>query len=107
MLGISVSKFHELLQVVVDKDPHPLHALLKETPLKFYQAHNITFGAEPIFFNDDSGRLTGTEQLFRGVRVAIIDPFFITCDNSDKSIIHGFTDKLSTDIISTLSLLKC
>ena len=36
------------------------------------------FGADTDFFNDDFGRLTGTEPLFRGVRVAVVDPFFIT-----------------------------
>ena len=65
------------------------------------------FGAEPIFLNDDFGTLKGTEPLFSCVRVAVI-LFFITCDNSpDKSIIHGITDKLTTDIHSTLSLLRC
>ena len=60
------------------------------------------------FFNDDFERVTGTESLFRGVRVAVIDPFFITCGNfPDKSIIHEFTDKLTTDIHSTLNLLRC
>ena len=57
------------------------------------------FGAEPIFFNDGFGGLTGTESLFRGVRVAVMDPFFITCDNE-------MTDKLKTDIHSTISLLR-
>ena len=51
------------------------------------------------FFNDNFGTLTGTEPLFRGVRVAVIDPFFITCDNSrDKYFIQGITDNLTADI---------
>ena len=65
------------------------------------------FGAEAIF-NDGFGSLTGTEPLFRCVRFAIIYPFLVTCDNSlYKSIIHVITDKLTTDIHSTLSLLRC
>ena len=55
-LRISVSKFHELVPVVENKDP---------------QQHYGPNG----FFNDDFGKLTGTEPLFRGVRVAVIDPF--------------------------------
>ena len=76
-------------------------------PSKFHQTHNITL--EPNrFFSDNFDRLTGTESLFLGVRVAVMDPFFITCDNSpDKSNIRGITDKLTTDIHSTLSMLKC
>ena len=58
------------------------------------------FGAEPIF-NVDFGRLTGSEPTFRGVRVVVIDQFSITWDCSpDKSIIHGITDKPTTDIHS-------
>ena len=50
----------------------------------------------------------GTEPLFWGIRVAVIDPFFITCDNfPDKSINYGITDKLTTDIHSTLNQLRC
>ena len=33
------------------------------------------FGAEPILFDNDSDRLTGTEPMFRGVKVAVKDPF--------------------------------
>ena len=52
--------------------------------------------------------MTGTEPLYRSVRVAVIDQFFITCDNPpDKSIIHGITYRLTTDIHSRLCLLMC
>ena len=52
--------------------------------------------------------LSGTKLLFRGVRVVVIDSFFITCVNSpDKSIIHGISDKQMTDIHSTMRLLWC
>ena len=41
-------------------------------------------------------------------RVPVTDPFFITCDNSPyTSIIYEITDKLTTDIHSTSSLLGC
>ena len=47
--------------------------------------------------------MCGTKSLCQGIRVAVIDSFFVTCDNSsDKSIIHGITD-----IRSTLNLLRC
>ena len=46
------------------------------------------------FFNDDFGRLTGIEPLFRGVRVAVLDQVFITCNN-DKSFNHGITGKMT------------
>ena len=72
---------------------------------KFHQT-NITLWPNRLF-NDDFGRLLGTEPLFRGIRVAVIYPFFIICFNSpDKSIIHGITDKLTTAIYSTLNLLR-
>ena len=65
------------------------------------------FRAGSIFFNDDFGIVTGSEALFLGVRVAVINPFFMTCDNyREKSIIHEITDTLTTDILSTLSLLR-
>ena len=109
MLGISVSKFHEL--VLVDKDLHRLHARLEQT---FSESHQNSTRQKTLLlgrtniFNDVFGRLIGTEPLFRGVRVAVKDPFLIICDNSpDKSTIHGITDKLKTDIHSTLSLLRC
>ena len=77
-----------------------------ETHLQNATRHTILLGAEPIFFNDDFGRLTGSEPLFRGVRVAVIDPFFIICDNSpDESIIHGMTDMLTTNIQSSKSVV--
>ena len=42
--------------------------------------------AESIFINDDFGRLTETELLFLDIRVAVIDPFFIICDNSPDNL---------------------
>ena len=109
MLGISVSKFHELVPVVENKDSHPLHTRLKQTPSESHlqnATRHTTLLLGRTIYNDDFGWLTETEPLFRGVRVAAIDPFFITCDNFlDKSIIHGITDKLTTDIHSTLNLL--
>ena len=61
------------------------------------------FGAK-LFFS----RLTGTESLFQGIRVVVIDAFCITCDNSpNKSFIHGITDKLTSDIHWTLRLFRC
>ena len=70
--------------------------------------NELCYTLRPTIFKDDFGRLTGTLPLFRDVRVALIDPFVVTCDNSpDKSIIHGITDKLTTDIHSTLCLLRC
>ena len=106
MLGISVSKFHELVQLLREKIRIEWTLVWKELPvnhtLKIPPATQHYFGAEPIFFSDDFSRLSGTEPFFRSVRVGVIDPFFITCDNSpDKSIIHGFTDTLMTEI-STL-----
>ena len=111
MLGTSVSKLHEFVPVVENKDPHWLHARLEQTPSEtpsiFHQTHNSTLRPNS-FFNDDFGRLTGTEPLFWGVSVAVIDPFCITCDYSpDKSLIHGITDNLSTDIHSMFNLLMC
>ena len=66
------------------------------------------FCGQTNLFYGDFGRLTGTEPMFWSVRVAVIDPLYIACDNSpDKSIIHGITDKLTTDIYSLLNLLRC
>ena len=89
MLGSSVSKFHELVPVVENKDPHRLHSHLEQT-LSELNLQNSTrdstlFRSRTDFFNNDFGRLTGTEPLFRAIRVAVIDPFFITCDNSPSS----------------------
>ena len=79
MLCICVTKFHELVPVVENKDPHQLHACLEQTPneshLQNSTRHNITLGPNRFLFNDDFGRLTGTEALFQGVRVTLIDPF--------------------------------
>ena len=59
--------------------------------------HIFNIPPDTQYYFDDFGRLTGNEPMFRGVRVAVVDPFFITCDNSpDTSIIHGITDKLTT-----------
>ena len=72
MLGISVSKFHEVVLVVGNKDPHdklPVNHTFKIPPDTQHY-----FGAK-LIFNDDFGRYTGNEQLFRGVRVAVTDPF--------------------------------
>ena len=113
MLDIFLSKFHELIPIVENKDLHQLHAHLEQTPSKshiqkFHQTHNISLGPNQLFFYDDLGRLTGTELLLRGVTVAVIDPFFIPCDCSpDTIIIHGITSKLMIDIHSTLNLLRC
>ena len=78
--GISVSKFHELVPVVENKDPHRLHACLEQTPseshLRNSIRHTLLWGRTD-FFNDDFGRLAGTEPLFWGVRVGVIDPIFI------------------------------
>ena len=99
---ISVSKFHELVPVVENKDPNRLHAHLEQTPSESHLQNStrhttLLWDRTNFFFNDD-GRLMGTEPLFQGVRVAVIDPFFITCDSSpDKSIIHVITDKLTSD----------
>ena len=61
------------------------------------------FGVEPNFLT-----MILADWLFRGVRVTVIDPFFITCNNSpDKYIIHRITDKLTTDIHSMWNLLRC
>ena len=101
MLGITVSKFHELVPVVENKDPHRLHARLEQTPSesRFQNStrHTKLLWTNQIFLNDDLGKFMGTEPLFWGVRVALIDPLFITRDNSpDKFINHGITDKLTT-----------
>ena len=50
MLGVSVSKFHELVSVVENKDPYGLHVRLEQTPTasKFHQTHNITLESKPI-----------------------------------------------------------
>ena len=101
MLGISVSKFHELVPLVENKDSCQLHARLEQTSSKSHlqnsTRHTLLWGRTD-FFNDDFGRLTETGTLFRGVRIAVIDPFIIACDNSpDKSIIHGITERLTTD----------
>ena len=94
MLGVSVSKFHELVPVVENGDQHRIHTRLEQTlsdsHLQNSTRHTTLFWGRTICFNDDFGSLTGTEPLFRGVRVAVIDPFNITCDNSpDKYIIYG------------------
>ena len=112
MLDISVSKFHELVPVVEYKDPHHLHAHLEQTVseshLQNSTRHTTFLWYQISFFNDDFGRLTGTEPLFRGIRVEVIDPFYITCDNSpDTSVIHGITYKLVANIHSMLTMLRC
>ena len=109
-MGVSISKFHEL--VTVYKYPHRLRARLKQTlsELHFQNSTRYTtlLWGRTYFFNDVFGKLTGIESLFRGVGVAVIGPFIITCDNSpDKSISNGIADKLMTDIRSTFSLLRC
>ena len=102
MLDSSISKFHELVPVVESKDPHRLHAAHLQNSTR----NTLLWGQTD--FSTILTRLTGTESLFRGVRVQVIYPFFITCDSYlDKSIIHWITDKLTTDIHSTLSLLTC
>ena len=86
-----------------------LHAIWNKLPVShnFKIPPDTELWGQTDFLNDDCGRLTWTEPLLRGVRVAVIDPFFITCDNSlYKSIIHGIADKM-TDIHSTFSLLRC
>ena len=52
MLGITISKFNELVPVNVNKDQHRLHARLEQTPSKSLLQNSNTytnFGAEPIF----------------------------------------------------------
>ena len=102
MLGISVSKFHKLIPDVGNKDLHWQHARLEtpnESHLQNSTRHTLLLWGQTKFFNDDFSRLMGTKPLFWRIRIAVIDPFFITCDNfSDKSIFHGITDKLMTDI---------
>ena len=75
------------------------------TPSKFHETHNIIWGPNKLFQNDDFGRLTGDWATVSRSQVYGNRPiFFITCDNfPDKSIIHGITDKLTTDIHSALS----
>ena len=89
--------------VVENKNPHRLHVRLEQTPseshLQTSTRHTTLLWGRTEFFNDDFGRLTGTEPLFRGVRISVKDPFFITCGNSpDKSIIHGISDRMTTDV---------
>ena len=112
MLGISVSNFHELVPVVENKDPHTLHARLEQTPseshLQISTKHTILLWARTDVFNDDFGRLMGSNHSFEASELAVINTFFITCDNSpDKSNIHDITNKLTTYSHSTLSLLRC
>ena len=96
MLGNLASKFHGLVLVVENKDPDRLHARLQQTPselsLQNSTRHTSLRWAPTDFFNDDFGRLTGTEPLFRGVRVAVIDPFFITC--TDLQLLYDFPSVL-------------
>ena len=78
MLGNFVSKFHELVLVVDNKDPHRLNAHLEQTTNESYfqniTRHTLFWGRTDVF-NDQFGRLTGIEPLFRGVRAAVIDHF--------------------------------
>ena len=97
----------QLLTIKIHIDAYPFGTISQWiTPSKFHQTHNIT--VEPNrFLNDDFDKLAGTGPLFLEVRV-VIDLLLITCDNSpDESIINGITDKLTTDIHFTLSLLRC
>ena len=112
MLGISIPKLYKLVPVVENKDPHRLHAPLErtfsESHLQNSTRHTTSLSGRTDIFYVDFGRLTWTEPLFRDVRVQVIDTFFSTCDNSpDKSIIHVITGNLTTDIHSTLVLLRC
>ena len=79
MLGIFVSKFHEFIPVVENKDPHRLHVRLEQTPseshLQNSTRHTKLFWDWTIFLNNDFGRLTRTEPLFRGIRVAVLTHF--------------------------------
>ena len=112
LLGIPVSKFHELVPVVENKDPHRLHPRLEQTPseshFKNSTRHTLLWGQTEFFsrclWQVNGGRVT----VSRRQGCSNMYPFFITCDNSpDKSIYHGITDKLITDIHPTLSLLGC
>ena len=98
----------QLLRIKIPIDCTPVWKKLPVNyTFKIHITHNITLGPNQ-FFNYDFGRLTGTEPLFRGFRIAVIDSCFITCDNSpDKSIIHGITGKLTTDIHSMFNMLRC
>ena len=71
MLGISVSKFHEFVPVVENKDPHRLNAHLKQTPSESHLQNSTTYTllwGQPIFFNNDFGKLMRTKPLFQGNR---------------------------------------
>ena len=111
MPSISVSKCREHVAVVENINPHWRYALLEQTPSELHlqnsTRHTTLLWVRTDVFNDDFGRLAGTESLFRGVVVVVMDPFFITCESStDKSITLGITDKLTTYTHSTLSLLS-
>ena len=152
MLGILVSKFHQLVPVVENKDPHRLHARLEQTPSGSHlqnSTRHITLLWERNYFYTETllanhkgisrkeakkgfirGRPDGAqspstkrtnETIFKrwlcqvdGDQATVSRrqncdnrPLFITYDNSpDKSITHGITNKLTTDIHTTLSLLR-
>ena len=62
MLGMYVSKFHEFVRLVENKDPHRLHARLEQTPSEL-QRQNY-FGAEPIFLTMTLAGWRGASQCF-------------------------------------------
>ena len=74
MLGISVSKFHELFPVVENEDPHRLHARLGQTPseshLKNSTRHTLLWG-RLIIFSDD-WQVDGDRAIVRDVTVVVI-----------------------------------
>ena len=74
--------------------------------IKILPRHSTLLWSRTVFLR--LSQFDGDRPLARGVRVAVIDPFFVTCDNSpDKFIIPKITDKLTTDIHSMLSVLRC
>ena len=56
---MSLSKFHELVPVVDNKDPHRLHARLEQSPSESHLQNS-----EPLFFNVDFGRLPEPSHSF-------------------------------------------
>ena len=90
-------------QLLKKKDPHRLHTRLEQTSSESHLQNSTWYETlgPTRFFNDDFGRLMRIDPLFRVVRVAVLDPFFMTYDKSpDKSIINGIINKLKADIHS-------
>ena len=74
-------KFHKLI-VVENKDLHTrFEHIPKETRLHNSIRHTVLLWGRTDLFNEGFGKLMGNEPLFRGISVAVIDPFFTTCGN--------------------------